>query len=317
MFDFISANNRDRQAKLETYRASRQNEPIEILTILAKAKQYIWMIGVTLLTSEIAFRAILLLDRGSLSSREIIYTCLGSLFFLGWFLLNPQVKFDRSDRTLETLQENTSEPNLVAHSRMLELKEQHLIGQVYNLPFPYLCQIYHLLNLKHLESVHRMSLGNLKVIGINGVNPTDTGGTLKFQTILENSVNVLKMWRQPIVEVELVLHTPFTIELNIPAYNGKKIIVIFNVLPLANNRHKFFIDIYSDLQWHKPLLKLLLHCASCLTLFEDLPYLENLARKKFDRSLNTELSQPTNMWLFQRFVELYRPSPEIEGSLSS
>jgi hypothetical protein len=316
MFHFISTNN--------TEPSIRKNEPVEILTILAKAKKYIWMIGVTLLASEIAFRGIFLLYRGSLSSREIIYTCLGSLFFLGWFLLNPQVKFDGGDRTFEILQENASETNLaesesnlVAHSRMLELKEQHLISQVYTLPFPYLCQIYHLLNLKHLESVHRMSLGNLKVIGINGVNPTDTGGTLKFQTILENSVNILKMWRQPTVEVELVLHTPFTIELNIPAYNGKKIIVIFNVLPLANNRHKFFIDIYSDLQWHKPLLKLVLHCASCLTLFEDLPYLENLANKKLERSLNTELSQPTNMWLFQRFVELYRPKPEMEGSLFS
>jgi hypothetical protein len=316
MFHLISANNSEHSI--------RKNEPVEILTVLENVKKYIWMIGVTLLTSEVAFRGIYLLYRGSLSSREMIYICLGFLFFLGWFLLNPQVKFDRSDRAIETRQDDMSETKLaesesklVAHSRMLELKEQHLISQVYTLPFPYLCQIYHLLNLKHLESVHRMSLGNLKVIGINGVNPTDTGGRLKFQTILENSVNILKMWRQPTVEVELVLHTPFTIELNIPAYNGKKIIVIFNVLPLTNNRHKFFIDIYSDLQWHKPLLKLLLHCASCLTLFEDLPYLENLARKKLDRALNRELSQPINMWLFQRFVELYRPNPEIEESFSS
>jgi hypothetical protein len=171
------------------------------------------------------------------------------------------------------------------------------------------------LNLKHLESVHNVSLGNLKIVGVNHCYSTETGGALKFQTILNNSVNALRMWRQPTVEAELILHTPFTVELCIPVYNGKKIIVIFNVLPLSNNEHKFFVDIYSDLEWHKPLLQIILHFAACWTLIEDLPYLRTLAQKNLDRLIGSNhISSHLNMWLFRRFVELYGSSYEIQAT---
>lgn len=93
---------------------------------------------------------------------------------------------------------------------------------------------------------------------------------------------------------------------------------MFNVFPITQNKHKFFIDIYSDLQWHKPLLQMILHIASCLTLFEDLPYLQSLARKNQDRLISSErVSNHKNMWLFKRFVELYNSRKELGTSIEA
>ncbi|HAA27393.1 MAG TPA: hypothetical protein DCE56_06550, partial [Cyanobacteria bacterium UBA8553] len=119
------------------------------------------------------------------------------------------------------------------------------------------------------------------------------------------SFNALRIWRQPIVEVILILHNPYTVELNIPVYNDKRIVVMFNVEPISDKEHKFFIDIYSDLNWFKPLLQILFHFAACLTLFEDLPYLQKLAERT-ERLVNLN-ALPTHetMLLFRRFVELY------------
>ncbi len=102
---------------------------------------------------------------------------------------------------------------LAAQSRMLELQQYHLVNQKYVLPLPYVCQIYHLLNLKHLETVHHLSLNNLKVIGINSFKPTDLGGAIKFQTVMASPISILKVWRQPIVEVDLILHSPIQLNL--------------------------------------------------------------------------------------------------------
>jgi hypothetical protein len=85
--------------------------------------------------------------------------------------------------------------------RMLQLNKHHIISQSYVLPIPYLCQIYHLLNLKHLESVHNFSLKGLKIGSIGQLEKTATGGSLKFETTLNPAPNILKIWRQPVVEV--------------------------------------------------------------------------------------------------------------------
>jgi hypothetical protein len=191
-------------------------------------------------------------------------------------------------------------------ARMLQLNKHHIISQSYVLPIPYLCQIYHLLNLKHLESVHNFSLTGLKIGSIGQLEKTATGGSLKFETTLNPKLNVLKIWRQPIVEVELILHTPYTIELNVPVYNGQNITIIFNILPLGDNLHKLFIDIYSAMVFPKPILQILLHFASYLTLFEDMPYLRKLADEKlYPRVSKTIGNDRQTMQLIKRFVDLY------------
>jgi hypothetical protein len=190
--------------------------------------------------------------------------------------------------------------------RMLELDKHHIISQSYVLPIPYLCQIYHLLNLKHLESVHDFSLNGLKIGNIGQLEKTATGGSLKFETTLNPSLNLLKIWRQPVVEVELTLHTPYTIELSIPVYNGRNMTIVFNILPLGDNSHKLFIDIYSAIFFPKPILQMLLHAAAYLTLFEDMPYLRKLSdRNLSDRVSKTVVSNHKTMQLFKRFVDLY------------
>jgi hypothetical protein len=189
---------------------------------------------------------------------------------------------------------------------MLQLREYHMISQEYVLSIPYLCQIYHLLNLKHLETVHGFSLKGLKVSSVSQFEETTIGGSIKFQTILASSLNALKLWREPIVEAELILHTPYTIELNLPVYNNSRIAIIFNVLPLSDRKHKLFIDIYSDLAIPKLVLQTILHCASCLTLFEDLPYLHRLANSNLHRLVKSgKVSNHKTMQLFKRFVDLY------------
>jgi hypothetical protein len=191
-------------------------------------------------------------------------------------------------------------------ARMLQLDRYHTIGQEYIIPVPYLCQIYHLLNLKHLEVVHGFSLKGLKISKVDRFEATNTGGKIEFQTMLASSINLLRIWRQPTVNVELTLHNPYTIELNIGIYRNQKITVMFNVLPLGETEHKLFIDIYSNVGFAKPILQVLLHVASCLTLFEDMPYLSKLAQQNPHRLVKSaKASKCKTMQLFNRYVDLY------------
>lgn len=191
-------------------------------------------------------------------------------------------------------------------ARMAELQAHHMISQRYFFPFPYLCQIYHLLNLKHLENVHGFSLNNLEILQVSDFQSTEVGGSIRFQTILRSPLNILRLWRQPIVEVDLILHDPYTVELRIPIYRGKEVIVLFNVIPLQNRGHELFIDIYTNLVHFKPILKLCLHLASCLTVLEDLPYIRKLASRNLERLIkHNKISDHETMQLFKRFTELY------------
>jgi hypothetical protein len=304
---------------------SQNNQTIEIFLLLATLKDSIWLLGIPCWVFGVSDRGLAAFADGYLSPTEILHLLTTSFFFMFWLFLKPDKNLQEDK--METEQHYPSDLNYysnethlhlcIAKDRMFELQEQHMIAQAYNLPFPYVCQIYHLLNLKHLETVHNFSLNNLKVIDVSHFEPTKNGGMLKFQTILALSFNVLRIWRQPIVEVELILHTPYTVELSIPVYNNKRIIVIFNVLPLTKGTHKLFIDIYSNLNWPKPFLQLVLHCASCLTLYEDLPYLRVLSQRNLDRLINlNKISNQETMWLFRRFVELYgsslKPTNEVK-----
>ena len=202
--------------------------------------------------------------------------------------------------------------------RMRELQKHHLVGREYVLPFPYLCQIYHLLNLKHLETIHGFRLNNLKVLAVNDFQPTEIGGRLRFQTILDSPFNVLRLWRRSAVEVELTLHTPFTVELQVPVRDGKTINVIFNVLPLNQDKHRFFVDIYSNLPWPKSLLRFSLEFAASLTLLEDLPYLRKLTARKQNllrSNNNSDRDQDPNgmMQLYHRYINLYSLTPGLDS----
>jgi hypothetical protein len=193
-----------------------------------------------------------------------------------------------------------------AQTRLLELQDRHVIGHYYTLPYPYLSQIYHLLNLKHLETVHSMSLGSLKIVDVCSFQLTPLGGSIKFRTALDSPINLLKIWRSPIADVELTLHTPYMVELSVPVHGEKKMIVIFKIQPLNDTTHDFSIDIYTDLKFPKCLLAFMMHFAILITIYEDLPYLRNLSNKGTGNLVNpARTSESKTMWLFKRFVELY------------
>ncbi|MFB2895511.1 hypothetical protein ACE1CI_21610 [Aerosakkonemataceae cyanobacterium BLCC-F50] len=286
--------------KLTPHRTS-----VQISEFVTNLRNGIWLIGIPSWLFGITDRSMATLADGYLSAMDFMQLLTASLFFLSWLVLKPdQVEINTypTDISLVPYEINPDS----AQNRMLELRKLHLISQEYILPFSHLCQIYHLLNLKHLETVHSFSLSNLRVVSVTHFQPTAIGGIIKFQTMLDSAFNTLRIWRQPVVEVILALHNPHTVELNIPVYGNKRIVVMFNVEPISDKEHKFFIDIYSNLNWPKPLLQLLLHLASCLTLFEDLPYLQKLTERNIDRLFSASMvSSHETAWLFRRFVELY------------
>lgn len=302
---------------------AKPRQPIEIILLLNKLRNSLWFIGIPSWLFGITDRGVAAFADGYLSPLEILQIFTASLFFLSWLSLKPEAESESGTINLSASSSLHIHPNRqqkyldTLQDRMDEIKAYHTINQEYILPFPYLCQIYHLLNLKHLETVHNFSLNNLKVTQVSDIKATEIGGVLKFQTILESPLNALRIWRQPLVEVELVLLTPYTVELKIPAYNDKKVVVLFNVVPLGENEHRFIIDIYTDLQWFKPILKFVFHIASCLTLFEDLPYLQALAESNLHRLVSLgKVSERETMWLFKRFIDLYGTSIRSSHQLS-
>lgn len=288
---------------------------IEFPLVFANFRSGLWLFGIPSWLFGIVDRSFAAFTDGYISSVELVHLFTASFFFLGWIYLKPEESLNIGGigavkSYLTEAKNYIDESSLrTTTTRMLELQEQHAIHQEYILPFHYICQIYHLLNLKHLETIHNFSLNNLKVIGVSQIQPTQSGGMVRFQTVLDSPANVLRIWRQPIVEVGLTLHTPYTVELCIPVYNNKYIAVLFNVIPINNNEHKLVIDIYSNLEWPRPLLQVILHFAACLTLFEDLPYLQKIAQKKTHQLVNLKgISERDTMWLYRRFVKLHGAS---------
>jgi hypothetical protein len=291
------------------YKLHRRSASTEAAILVTRLRNSIWILGVPSWLFGITDRSIAALADGMFSTIEVFQLFTASLFFLSWIVLKPELSSVGNTMPAyqpELASEPPEHPLIATRFRMAELQEFHLIRQEYVLPFPYLCQIYHLLNLKHLEDIHSFSLNNLKILNVSDLRHTTIGGVLRFQTVLESSFNVLRIWRQPIVEVELILHNPYTVELSIPVYSDRRIVVLFNVFPISNNEHRFSIDIYSDLGWFRPLLQILLHTAACLTLFEDLPYLRSLAERNLHRLVNpNRVSGHATMQLFRRFADLY------------
>jgi uncharacterized protein YoaH (UPF0181 family) len=285
-------------------------------TAIHRFRTSVWVLGIFSLLFGAIDRGVTIYSDGYVSATEFLQFIIPSILLSGWLYLKPEP--DWISNGTEQIQRYRSEGLSAqdeiylsaAQARMEELQNQHRVSQRYILPFPYLCQIYHLLNLKHLEQIHSFSLGNLRVIGISDVRSTAIGGALSFQTVLSSPMNALRIWRQPVVEVDLTLHTPYMVELSVPVYQEKRVTVIFNVLPIDRFSHEFLIDIYTDLNWPKCLLQLLLHFAACLTLFEDLPYLEQLTKQDLLQSVRSgKTSGHQTMWLFKRFVELYGVYP--------
>jgi hypothetical protein len=275
----------------------------------------IWLLGILPWLFGVFDRGYAAFTAGMAAPIYIAQMVTAMFLFSGWLYLKPEGN-TRSDRG--TAFQHYSTPSSTPHpsdlssvqARMQALQGHHIIGREYILPFPYICQIYHLLNLKHLETVHSFSLSNLKVLSVSDFQPTTSGGKLTFQTMLDSPFNILRLWRQGTVEVDLTLHSPFTVELQVPVHDGKTINVMFNVLPLGQGEHKLFVDIYSNLPWPKYVLRFLLEFATTLTLLEDMPYLHKLTARRQQSLLQAGSKRRSGhtkdtMQLYRHYIDLY------------
>lgn len=295
----------------ETTPSGESNSSTETNSFINQLKTGIWWVGIPLWLFGITDRGFAAFSDGSFSGTEAVLTLMTVFFFVSWLFLKPETYQPEEDQAPVDYTPFSFQPASIhleaTQARMAELHNYHMISQSYILPFPYLCQIYHLLNLKHLETIHSFSLNNLRVVKVSHREQTEQGGVVKFQTVLDSPLNVLRIWRQSIAEAQLTLHSPYTVELGIPVYGDKVIIVIFNTIPLSHTEHQFCVDIYSNLKWYKPFLKSILHFASILTLLEDLPYLRALAQTNAQRlfNINKKNINQEMMWLLGRFTSLY------------
>jgi hypothetical protein len=284
------------------HQSNQEYNSQEKMLFIDKLKHWVWLLGIIAWVFAIADRVIAAFADNHFSNLEIIQFLTNCFFFWTWLYLKPETHQNEEDCNQLSIYGGQSS----------KLRQRHMISQEYILPFPHLCQIYHLLNLKHLETIHKFSLNNLKIANITHSQPTQQGGMIKFQTVLDSPINALRIFRQEFVEVDLILHNPYTVELSIPVYNSKRVNIVFNALPLTSKEHYFFIDIYSDLEWCKPFLQVILHFATSLTLFEDLPYLRALAERNIENLFYaSKFSSHETMYLYNRFVELYGSNTKI------
>lgn len=280
---------------------SESRSPVEDALKRNIFKYGLWLLGIPAIIYGAVDRGVAALSGSALDVTNVSYCLIGLVLLLGWVCIG--LAEDYPDGTfLERVQPGQS---------AIAPASNYIAQQTYRLPYPYLCQVYHLLNVQHLEDIHRFSLGNLKVVKVSDFQATQEGGKICFETMLDSPFNVLRLWRNPVVEVELTIHSPHQIELKVPAYGQKFIRVLFNVIPLNAEEHRLSIQMFSNLAWPKELLKAVLILASSLTLLEDLPYLHHLAKRNYDRLFSSASAQQRSsqaMQLFHRYADLHNGS---------
>lgn len=261
----------------------------------------LWLLGIPAIIYGAVDRGIAAFAQASIQVTDISYCMIALILLFGWIGIGVTTAEDEplSADQGKCTQFRPTPPNSLCNSECIA-------QQSYRLPYPFICQIYHLLNLKHLEDVHRLSLGNLKITKIGHFHKTQKGGQLRFRTMLDSPFNVLRLWRNHSVDVDLTIHAPHQIELKVPVYRQKHIRVLFSVIPLGHAAHQLRIQIFSNLRWPREFLRAVFLLASSLTLLEDLPYLNQLAKRNrtsFHHAAHGQSSQA--MQLFQRYVHLY------------
>jgi hypothetical protein len=260
----------------------------------------LWLLGIPAIIYGAIDRGIAAFSQSSVQVTDVSYCMIALTLLLSWVCIGV------TEDKYEPLRLEQVNPTQFRSPPSALRNSECIAQQSYRLPYPFICQIYHLLNLKHLEDVHRLSLGNLKVTKIDDFRATHRGGQLRFRTRLDSPFNVLRLWRNHSVDVDLTIHTPHQIELKVPVYRQKCIRVLFSVIPLGQSEHQLRIQIFSDLRWPREFLRAVLLLASSLTLLEDLPYLNQLAKRSttsFSFAAQRHSSQSTQ--LFQRYVHLY------------
>lgn len=262
----------------------------------------LWLLGIPAILYGAIERGMAAFSQPVIATTDLSYCLIALVLLLGWVFIGTA-------KEPVAPVPNTTITHKVSANLAKTLGNKECVAQkTYRLPYPFICQIYHLLNLKHLEDIHRFSLGNLKVLDVSYFRKTKAGGQLRFKTMLDSPLNVLRMWRSPTVDVDLIIHSPHQIELKVPTYRNKYIQVLFSVIPLGAQEHQLFIQMFCDLRWPREFLRVILLLASSLTLLEDLPYLRQLAKRNpatYQKLADTNPACET-MQLYYRYIDLYR-----------
>jgi hypothetical protein len=298
--------------KIQTYltHISEHRSPVEDILKCNIFNYSVWLLGIPAILFGAVDRGFAAFSPAGINPANVSYCFIALVFLFAWVGIGAtdhpfagSVPVERSQAPAPSA--NSS--NLMVAQSLIS-SSNCIAQQSYRLPFPYLCQIYHLLNLKHLEDIHRFSLGNLKINEISHFQETQAGGKMRFNTVLESPLNLLRLWRAPSVEADLTIHSPYQIELKVPLYQQKFIHVLFSVTPLSTEEHQLSVHLFADLPWPKEFLKAISIIAVSLTLLEDLPYLQLLAQHNYGRLTHhtRDRKHPSQaMQLFYRYIELY------------
>jgi hypothetical protein len=295
--------------KIQAYltHISQHHSPVED-TLKRNIFNYgLWLLGIPAILFGAIDRGVAAFSSAGINPTDVSYCLISLVLLLAWICIGGA-------DTSPNLSESGVETDWMPDQSLLPTSNC-IAQQSYRLPFPYLCQIYHLLNLKHLEDIHRFSLGNLKVLKISHFQKTQAGGRVRFKTVLDSPFNILRLWREPSVDVDLTIHSPHQIELKVPVYQQKCIHVLFSVVPISAEEHQFSVHMFTDLQWPREFLKAIMLIAASLTLLEDLPYLQSLAKRNYGgltRHTQERKHPPQAMQLFQRYVDLYSGQHEYQ-----
>lgn len=276
----------------------------------------LWLLGIPAIIYGAVDRGIAAFSKPSVETTDMAYCLIILVILFGWLFIDLSSDRIHADIHENIREKSTHDESATVHVEMAKKlmpsetfipRSPCIAQQSYRLPFPSICQIYHLLNLKHLEEIHRFSLGNIKVTEVNQFRKTQMGGRIRFRTMLDSPFNILRLWRQSSVDVDLTIHTPHQIELSIPLYHQKVVRVLFSVIPLSANEHQLVIQMFSNLQWPREFLRVVFLFVSSLTLLEDLPYLSQLATRHAGSSKGISGTRTScqTMQLFRRYVDLY------------
>ena len=225
------------------------------------------------------------------------------------------------------LQKFKSYLELISHDRFFSTE--------YTLPGSYWVNMFHGLNPKHLNYVHKLTqqgIDGITVEEIVSYKETEEGGILMFNSkippvhysqvikrrmakdpLLKHFANYLTQLRKDEFTSSLVLRGPFSFELVIHSGDNKYISFVFTVQPLPNQDScKLYVDFYSNIGVPQFLNWFVFHLVTPIVALEDVGYLKRLQaatqqRPELFKKGHKSVHSHHFLRLHQRFLELYGP----------
>ncbi len=185
----------------------------------------------------------------------------------------------------------------------------HLASVEYSLAYNWLVEMYHLMSLDHIKSTHWLTLNGFVIESLQEYKESEEISALTYEVQLPNSLDVFRINssapRKSIVT--LTLFSAFTVGMKLQIREDWHFLILFNVLPTANNSHRLFVDFYSSKASPcRYLTKLVIKIAAFITVVEDFEYLNIISKRNLNNVKPTDtLGAVQNNSLIKRFYKLY------------